>query len=147
MFYFSAFVSHVPFSCRLYFLCQCLCGNNIKWNRYYVFQTQFCCAPLKIYLHFYSSSFFYNASRTFHGKWYNFIVQNYATCLNIFFTTSLNFLFVFFIVRFALPYYPNYKWYFILPFEIKIIGINMSIEQGDPLVLNCDQASRKLRTF
>ena len=67
--------------------------------------------------------------------------------LIFFFTTSLNFLFVFFIVRFALPYYPNYKWYFILPFEIKIIGINMSIEQGDPLVLNCDQASRKLRTF
>ena len=67
--------------------------------------------------------------------------------LIFFFTTSLNFLFAFFIVRFALPYYPNYKWYFILPFEIKIIGINMSIEQGDPLVLNCDQASRKLRTF
>ena len=67
--------------------------------------------------------------------------------LIFFFTTSLNFLSVFFIVRFALPYYPNYKWYFILPFEIKIIGINMSIEQGDPLVLNCDQASRKLRTF
>lgn len=138
MFYFSAFVSHVPFSYRLYFLCQCLCGNNIKGNRYYVFQTQFCCAPLKIYLHFYYSSFFYNASRTCHGKSYNFIVQNYATCLNIFFYYFFKFFICLFYCEICSPILSKYKRYFILPFEIKIIGINMSIEQGDPLVLNCD---------